>query len=93
MGMILSETMPTTAVFWMMMALLGLLVGGLLAAVILGRILGPYGWWARRNQREQAARRAREARPKTNLDAWTESARRLEANEDGTGRGSDEGSM
>lgn len=69
--------LPPEAKAWLLLSLLiMLLIGGVLVALLLGRMLGPRGPWAR-SMTALKKRQADDTEPP--IDAWAESARRMGA--------------
>lgn len=71
-----STPLPPEAKVWIIIALLVmLLIGGVLIALILGRMLGPRGPWAR----SMGPPPGHGDRESDRLDPWQESAKRMQS--------------
>jgi len=77
MWMILGDKTSSIVVPWLMMALVALLIGGLLFAWLLGRLLGPRSNWGK--PLTGGDRRADDA---GSVDVWAESGRRVRTERD-----------
>lgn len=73
MRLVIAENQPAVA-YTLMLALLTLLIGGLLLAWLLGRMLGSRSNWRAQIDRDRRGRSGGSDTPAA--DAWTESGRR-----------------
>ena len=77
MWAILADNPPKPILAWLMLSLLALLIGGFLVAWLLGRLLGPKAHWGK----PLTGDRGRKS-DKPDVDAWSESAKRMRLERD-----------